>query len=56
MHKLSLLLCQKRQFFADIIGENILRIITSVPGLGSNDGKLCVGRGLKTLSYLTEYV
>jgi hypothetical protein len=30
--KFSFVLSQKRQFFAKIFGENILKIITSVPG------------------------
>jgi hypothetical protein len=30
--KFSFVLCQKRQFFAKFFGENILKIITSVPG------------------------
>jgi hypothetical protein len=33
LHNLcSFILSQKRQFFADFLGENILKIITSVPG------------------------
>jgi hypothetical protein len=28
----SFVLSQKRQFFADFFGENIFKIITSVPG------------------------
>jgi hypothetical protein len=31
--KFSFVLSQKRHFFAKIFGENILEIITSVPGL-----------------------
>jgi hypothetical protein len=31
--KFSLVLSQKRQFFSEIFGENILKIITSVPGI-----------------------
>jgi hypothetical protein len=30
--KFSFVLSQKRQFFANFFGENILKIITSVPG------------------------
>jgi hypothetical protein len=31
-HNLPFVLSQKRQFFAEFFGENILKIITSIPG------------------------
>jgi hypothetical protein len=37
--KFSFVLSQKRQFLANFFGENILKIITSVPGLSSLPAK-----------------